>query len=217
VHSVRPILVASLVLISCSGSDGPPPAGVGDAAAAYEAGQPVGICGAIEQQHPIEGRTHVAVCSVVQYLTKPPSSGDHYPIWAAYMTYSSPIPEGFWVHNLEHGTIVLSYNCAAYAADAGAACTADVAAAQQMLNSLPDDPECTALGEGVHRRSIMTPDPKLDVPFAASAWGWTLRANCFDPVAFQAFAMAHYNQGPEDICSNGQDLSTGVMAGCGGP
>lgn len=138
------------------------------------------------------------VCSPVEYRTKPPSSGNHYPFWAAYKAYATPVPEGFWVHNLEHGTIVISYNCPA-------GCASDVAAAAQMLAALPQDPECVSLGEGVYRRSLMTPDPKLDVPFAASAWGWTLRARCFDPVAFQAFALAHYNQGPEDLCNQGED------------
>jgi hypothetical protein len=174
----------------------------------YAASAPLGTCGAVVQQHVIEGRTHVATCSVVDYGTKPPSSGNHYPIWAAYKTYTTPIPEGFWVHNLEHGTIVLSYNCPG-------GCDAEVAAAAEMLAGLPQDPECFSLGEGVLRRTLMTPDPKLDVPFAASAWGWTLRARCFDPVAFRAFAVAHYNQGPEDICQDGNDPTVGFPSNCG--
>jgi hypothetical protein len=177
----------------------------------FEASAPVGPCEAVEQEHPIEGFVHVAVCSDVTYGTKPPSSGNHYPIWAAYQTYTTPVPEGFYVHNLEHGTIVLTYNCALN--EAG--CTSDVAAAQAMLDALPADPDCAAQGSPVRRRSLMTPDPKLDVPFAASAWGWTLRAKCFDAVAFQAFALKHYNQGREDICADGLDVSTGLQANCG--
>src|SRR6202042_881476 len=90
---------------------------------AYDASAPTGPCNAVEQEQAIEGFDHVAVCSYVVYGTKPPSSGDHYPIWAAYKTYAAPIPEGFFVHNLEHGTIVLTYNCPS-------GCAADVAAAQ---------------------------------------------------------------------------------------
>jgi hypothetical protein len=63
----------------------------------------------------------------------------------------------------------------------------------------------------------MTPDPKLDVPFAASAWGFTLRASCFDADAFRSFATKHNASGPEPLCGDGIDLSTGVAAGCGGP
>ncbi len=174
----------------------------------YEASAPTGNCAAVTQQHSIEGHTHIPVCSYAPYATKPPSSGNHYPIWAAYKTYAAPIPEGFFVHNLEHGTIVLTYNCPN-------GCDADVAAAQAMLDALPDDAECTALGEGVRRRSVMTPDPNLDVAFAASAWGWTLRAKCFDATAFRAFALAHYNHAPEDLCNDGEDVSSGLAAGCG--
>ena len=176
----------------------------------YDASAPVGKCDAIEQQQAIEGFDHVPVCSSVTYRTKPPSSGNHYPIWAAYKTYATPIPEGFFVHNLEHGTVVLTYNCPN-------GCAADVAAAQAMIDALLTDPECAAQGSAVRRRTLMTPDPNLDVPFAASAWGWTLRAKCFDPVVFESFATRHYNQGREDICADGDDVSVGLPANCGLP
>jgi Protein of unknown function (DUF3105) len=182
-------------------------------AATYPASAPVGSCGAVTQQHAIEGATHVDLCSYVDYHTLPPSSGDHYPYWAAYMTYDQPVPEGYWVHNLEHGTIVLSYNCG----EAG--CADDIAAAQQMMDQFPTDSLCTEQGQGVTHRLVMTPDPRLDVRFAASAWGWTLRANCFDPAPFLAFATAHYGQGPEVLCENGEDVigTSGDPAGCGAP
>jgi len=205
-------LAAAALAVACgakqSNDDGVADASDASTAITYEASAPTGTCDAVVQQHAIEGRTHIPVCSYAPYDTKPPSSGNHYPIWAAYKTYTAPIPEGFFVHNLEHGTIVLTYNCPN-------GCAADVTAAQAMLDALPDDPTCVALGEGVRRRSLMTPDPNLDVPFAASAWGWTLRANCFDTTTFQAFALAHYNQGPEDLCNDGEDVSSGLAAGCG--
>jgi hypothetical protein len=171
---------------------------------------PAGKCDAVEEEHAIEGFAHVAVCSPVTYATLPPCSGDHYPIWAAYKTYATPVPEGFLVHDLEHGAVVLTYNCPN-------GCAADVAAAQAMLDKLPADPDCAAQGSPVRRRVLMTPDPKLDVPFAASAWGWTLRAKCFDSAIFEAFALHHYNQGRENICANGDDVSVGLAAGCGRP
>jgi hypothetical protein len=203
------VVLASFWLAACGShhsSAAPDPGGPVDAS--FEASAPTGPCAAVIQEHPIEGFTHVPVCSYVDYLTKPPNSGNHYPIWAAYQTYTTPVPEGFYVHNLEHGTIVLTYNCPN-------GCDSDVAAAQAMLDGLPADPDCAAQGSGVRRRSLMTPDPNLDVEFAASAWGWTLRAKCFDATAFRAFALAHYNQGREDICADGEDVSSGVQAGCG--
>jgi hypothetical protein len=52
---------------------------------------------------------------------------------------------------------------------------------------------------------ILLPDPDLDVRWAASSWGFTIKANCFDPVAFGQFVTDHYRQGREDLCSDGWD------------
>ena len=197
-------LVFAALFPACDSGTAPAPANV-----TYEAGPPTGPCDAVEQQHAIEGQTHVPECSVVHYGTKPPSSGDHYGVWAAFKIYSNPIPEGYFVHDLEHGAIVFSYNCPS-------GCDADVSAASATLAALPPDPLCLTEGTA-RRRDVMTPDPHLDVPFAASAWGFTLRAKCFDPEVFRSFAERHYGQGPEALCADGVDLSGGVSPGCGGP
>jgi hypothetical protein len=170
----------------------------------------MGLCHAVEQQHAIEGQEHVPECSAVHYATNPPSSGNHYAVWAAYKVYSNPIPEGYWVHDLEHGAVVISYNCPD-------GCASDVAAATQMLAALPADPLCLEAGGAPKRRTIMTPDPNLDVPFAASAWGFTLRADCFDTEVFRNFAIQRYPLGPENFCADGVDLAAGVPSGCGAP
>jgi hypothetical protein len=201
--------LAAVGLVACGSSEAVQTATSG---AASGPSAPTGPCGAVTQEFPIEGETHVPICSYVDYHTLPPSSGNHYPIWAAYMTYDQPVPEGYWVHNLEHGSIVITYNCG----EAG--CAGDIAAAQQMMNEFPSDSLCTSEAMGVEHRLVMTPDPRLDVRFAASAWGWTLRANCFDADAFRAFAQAHYGNGPEVLCDQGEDVigtASGDPAGCG--
>jgi hypothetical protein len=176
---------------------------------------PMGPCAAVVQQQGIEGANHVAECTVIDYGTSPPSSGDHYPVWAAYKTYTSPVPEGFWLHDLEHGAVVLTYNCAVGQGDSGD-CAGEVAAAQAMIDALPPDPACVQLAQNVSRRTVMTPDTKLDVRFAASAWGWTLRANCFDANVFRDFALSHYDIGPESLCNDGEDpIAAGLPSGCG--
>src|SRR5882724_4807922 len=68
-------------------------------------------CASVVEEHPSEGNLHMGLCSPLFYATNPPSSGNHYPIWAAYQTYAQPLLPGFWVHNLEHGAIVMAYNC----------------------------------------------------------------------------------------------------------
>jgi hypothetical protein len=201
----------ALALTAC-GSSG---SKSGPADAAYAPTAPAGHCNAVVQQHPIEGATHVPECSVVDYGTNPPSSGDHYPNWAAYKDYDAAVPEGFWVHDLEHGAVVVTYNCA-IGNDAGA-CPAEVSAAADMIASLPPDIMCVQLPQqNVSRRMVLTPDPKLEVRFAASSWGWTLRADCFDRSAFEDFALSHYEQGTEDFCTDGEDpFAAGIATNCG--
>lgn len=202
-HAVFVLVFGSAAASACN-DDGP-----AVDSTSYEASAPMGPCDAVEQRHAIEGQTHVPECSTIAYGTKPPSSGNHYDSWAAFKIYTNAIPEGYWVHDLEHGAVVISYNCA----DGG--CGADVSAAAEMLNSLPPDPVCLATST-VPRRTIMTPDPNLDVSFAASAWGYTLRAKCFDADVFRSFVMRHSGAGPENLCGDGVDLAKGLAPGCGG-
>jgi hypothetical protein len=186
----------ALALVACGKSES---RASGDAGfIEYDASAPVGVCDAVEQRHAIEGHDHVAICDAVSYRSRPPSSGNHYPVWAAYGAYDAPIAEGFWVHDLEHGAVVLTYHCPD-------GCDADVQAAKDMIAAFPADDSCAA---PVRARLILTPDPRLDVKFAASAWGYTLRASCFDPAPFRDFALRHYAQGPEDLCGDGSDVSS---------
>ncbi|HEX9296917.1 MAG TPA: DUF3105 domain-containing protein [Polyangiaceae bacterium] len=168
----------------------------------WDAMPPQSACVAVAEEHPDEGHGHVAACSPVTYATNPPSSGNHYPFWAAYRTYAKPIPRGFWVHNLEHGAVVITYNCPG-------GCPLEVAQAHALIEALPED-----CGPVVKRRLILAPDPELDVRFAASAWGFTLRAECFEREAFFSFITAHYAHGLEDVCSDGVDPTGGP---CGPP
>lgn len=162
-------------------------------------------CGAVVQEQPYEGATHVPTCSTVSYASNPPSSGNHYPIWAAFRSYDAPVPEGFLVHDLEHGAIVLTYNCPT-------GCAGEVAAAQAFIDALPVDPLCPEAGPA--RRVVMTPDPRLTTKWAASAWTWTLRAGCFEASSFGAFVAAHYAHAPEDECADGVDLAVDGGAWC---
>ena len=154
-------------------------------------------CAAVIESHPEEGFTHIPCTSPTTYLTDPPSSGNHYPIWAAYQTYDAPIPWGNLVHNLEHGAIDIVYNCPAGCAD-------EVAQVQAWINALPPDPTCGT------NRIILAPDPTLDVRFAASAWTWTLRADCFDATAFTQFFNDHYGRGRELVCAGGPSTLAGL-------
>ena len=142
---------------------------------------------------PIEGETHVATCTAVAYATNPPSGGDHWAQWAKYQKYASPVPREMYVHDLEHGAIVLLYRCAD-------ACPDVVAALSEVLASV-SDPACPV------PRVILAPDPLLDTPIAAAAWGATYTATCIDVASLKAFAEAHHAEAPEDECADGVDVS----------
>lgn len=153
------------------------------------------------EAHPGEGAAHSGECDALTFGSNPPSSGNHYPVWPAYRTYTTPVPWGFLVHGLEHGAVVIVYNCAD-------GCPAEVAAAQAWIDALPADGPGSGC-QGARPRVVLAPDPNLTIPWAATAWGWTLRSCAFDPVMFRTFFDAHYNQAPEVICAAGADRSAG--------
>lgn len=57
------------------------------------------------------GREHVTDISDIAYNTNPPTSGSHFPIWAKKGVYDRAISDGYFLHSLEHGYVVISYNC----------------------------------------------------------------------------------------------------------
>lgn len=167
-----------------------------------------GVCNAVEKNYPDEGHDHVVACSVVNYGTTPPSSGNHYAIWAAYKTYSSPIPAGFYVHNLEHGAVALFHDC-------GDDCTGELATLASWVESLPVDSACSA----VPHRVIVAPYPGLGHRFALVAWTHILTMDCVDTSAMDSFYNAYYGKGLESMaCGNGVDLEAPgniPASGCG--
>jgi hypothetical protein len=156
-------------------------------------------CNAVERQYPLEYGLHTpAPCVEVDYSTNPPCTGTHYGTWAAYRLYDEPIPRGFWVHSLEHGAVAFLYSCTD--------CADEVEAAIGVLDDAGSDPYCTSRGSPV-RLTLLTPDPRLDTPWAAAAWGYTLTADCFEPEVFRAFLDARRGLGPELACGEGLDVS----------
>lgn len=158
-----------------------------------------GACNVVPKSVSGLSQTHVSVCSQLEYLDDPPSGGEHYPNWAAFESYSFPVPRGFWVHDLEHGAVVYSYNCA----DSPDGCADEVAQVQAMIDALPADPDCAP---PTPRRVVLTPDPLLTARWGVSAWGHTLRADCVDTERFRQFYLNHFALGPENLCNPGIDF-----------
>lgn len=156
-------------------------------------GEPQGECAAVETRYANGSRAHVAPCSDVAYEMSPPVFGNHYPTWAAFQTYDYPVPAGYLVHDLEHGAVVVHYDCPDGCAD-------EVADVQAAIDAWPADPLCS---DDIKRRVILVPEPELGARWAASAWAHSLKADCFDPPLFADFYARHVGRGPEDLCNQG--------------
>ncbi|HEY5243046.1 MAG TPA: DUF3105 domain-containing protein [Polyangiaceae bacterium] len=191
-------LVPTTVVASCGGHQAEGGGG-DDASPGLDGGVyfPDASCFVEIDSPPLLPALHVPIGSTIEWDSNPPSSGPHFPIWAAYQAYTSPVPRGYYVHDEEHGAIVLLYQCD------DAACPDVAAALQSVSDAIPDDPLCAAAGQGVRVRTVITPDPLIDVPIAAAAWGWVYKAQCVDLPTLTAFAMQHYAQGPEVLCADG--------------
>lgn len=170
------------------------------------ASSPDGTCETLVQSQVNDGHGHTdSDCVPVTYASIPPSSGTHYPDWTAYKTYPTPVPWGFLVHDLEHGAIVIVYNCPD-------GCPTEVAQAQALIDGLPPDANC----HGARMKIVLAPDPTLDVRWAAAAWTWTLRAACFDEAAFGAFVADHYD-GPDTEAACPGSLDRSATGWCPSP
>lgn len=138
--------------------------------------------------------THVAPPTQIVYLHNPPTSGCHYnlgagtaPISAGIHPPSPTIAPEYWVHNLEHGYVVISYNCPT-------GCMADLQALNAWYATLPADP-----GGGVpYAKVIAVSYPPQKEKFDVESWDW------FDPIGptlnmseIQRFYLNHVNQAPE--------------------
>lgn len=169
-----------LALVGCSSADPPPPPDP---------------CHGVVTDVPLLDSPHVPEGSTPTWNSNPPTSGPHYPVWAAYDQDYHDLARGYWLHDLEHGAVVYSYRC-----DAGCA---DVAAQlDAVVKALPPDSTCTA---PVKQRSLVVSDPLLpdDNTVAAVAWGSFYIGQCADAATLQRFYYDHAARAPEDTCANG--------------
>lgn len=153
---------------------------------------------------------HVELCTPIQFHSNPPTSGEHYGLWAQYDVYDTAVPRGLYLHSMEHGGVVLAYNCALHED-----CNTLTQTLTDIRNARGQDGDCDAT---TLNRILVTPDPDLDVAFAAAAWGHSLKAQCVDRPLIDAFIEDHYADAPEDTCGQGLDPTdpeSGVTPDCG--
>lgn len=171
------------------------------------------------------GRTHVTDISGIQYTSNPPTSGNHFPLWAKRGVYTELVSDGYLVHSLEHGYIVMSYNCG----DKGSGTYTPLKKGDKLTvmegdindtsmrpitpNTMPKEEvplpasfksaECQALVKNLsqfldtYQRIVITPRPNMDSRIALAAWGEIDKMDTFDKNRIDAFINAFHNKGPE--------------------
>lgn len=133
---------------------------------------------------PLEAREHVPEGTAITYRTYPPASGTHYFSTAPYGVYTEPVPEGYWVHNLEHGGIAVLYNCPE-------GCPELVEALREVYAAAP------ASARWGRVKMIVLPYSRMDSRLMLIAWGRRERLEGFDRERILQFYQAYLDRGPE--------------------
>ncbi len=140
-------------------------------------------------QHPVEGRDHVAPDARVTYRTNPPNSGDHTVIAAQDGVYAPGNPPDLKqsVHALEHGRINIQYR---------------TGLSTQRVNQLETMFNEEVAGVPGYRTLLFENQTGLRADVAAAAWGYTLVCERFNDRTFdalRAFREERQGQGHEQV------------------
>lgn len=148
-----------------------------------------GVEPGVEITIPNEGNEHVPVRQQVTYDANPPASGPHWsqggvaPAPAGF--YETTVEEEQWVHNLEHGYVVVLYDC-------GGSCPEGLLADLQGLFDAA--PPSSVFGT---TKLVITPYAGLPHLVMAVAWDTQLSLDTYDETALLDFYDRHVDQGPE--------------------
>lgn len=136
-------------------------------------------------------KNHVAAGTQVTYTHQPPTSGQHYaqPDAPVAWQYIGNLQPEVYVHNLEHGGVVILYNCPG-------GCDDLVKQLTTYVNStVPAEPTFGeykvvmspySQGMGIHKIAVL-------------AWNWILFLDSYDQAKITEFYEAHVDHGPEPI------------------
>ncbi len=123
------------------------------------------------------------------FNSDPPTSGRHYAneFEAGFyddtsLEAQSPYPEGYLVHNLEHGYVIFWYNCQLL----------DEQGCQDLKTQIKD-----VIDEQDNFKVIAFPRDTIDVPVVVTSWGQMQTFEQFDPERANAFVVSNRNKAPE--------------------
>jgi hypothetical protein len=147
---------------------------------------------------PDMGNTHVNIGKSVKYAYCPPASGEHVnvagvgPISPAriFKPDDKAIPEQ-WIHNLEHGGLVILYR-----GDSPGATAAGLASFQTFFDAFPTSPICQV---APHKLSpIVARFDQMATPFAALVWDRVLPMDTWDPALATQFYLTEAERKDSD-------------------
>jgi len=124
------------------------------------------------------GRNHILPPASQRYEECPPASGNHYaapggPITARYYgPDDATLPQG-WIHNLEHGGLVILYSC-----DQGACDSGTQQQLQDLFKNFPASPVCHIPKGQIG--PVITRFEDMKAPIAALLWGRVLFQQTLD-------------------------------------
>jgi hypothetical protein len=153
---------------------------------------------------PDMGRRHANLGEKVAYTYCPPASGAHYNVSGngpiqprLYGPSDKALPEG-WIHNLEHGAMVILYR----GRDGDPGITdAGQSALQALFSSFPASPVC-GIQPGTSQGPVIARFDDMATPYAAVLWGVVLPLDDLDTARILEFWQARGERtNPEKQCA----------------
>lgn len=133
------------------------------------------------QYFPSQGQEHIDIgASHPPYNSDPPTSGWHYPEPVRAGFYEEPQADEYLVHNLEHGHIVISYDCSKLTD-----CEGVKDKLRRLLNAYDG------------WKIAVVPRENKDAAIALTAWTWLDKMNDYDEARIRRFIDAWRDKGPE--------------------
>ncbi|MDQ6526520.1 DUF3105 domain-containing protein [Nocardioides sp. LHD-245] len=189
------VVIGAAVLVPVLLSDDDEDAGADDSGRSASSGATADTSN-LDAVEEYDGLTmqHLPVGAEHDYPQSPPVGGDHAQYWLECGVYDEPVPEVNVVHDLEHGTVWLTYRDD----------EVDAAGVQRLADQLPVN-------------GILSPYPDQEAPVVITVWGRQLALTGPDDprialfvaaygagdTAPEPFASCHGGVAPGDLPSTG--------------
>jgi hypothetical protein len=140
-----------------------------------------------------QGQEHVADGSPLTYRYYPPASGPHYPSPQPAGVYRQEVPEGNWIHSLEHGYIVALVKCPD-------GCPDTFNQLEDLYkNGLPQSERFKTVKFVVTPYSKPFTDANKEAPITLLGWNRELMLQSVDRDKIIAFYEKYVDKGPEVV------------------